>query len=60
MSKTPSRMIPLVHFLPSVLRLISASRARLPPSPCCRHADEGHILIVTTRIIDQNMRLNTP
>ena len=50
-------MIPLVHFfLPPSVRLISASRARLPPSPLL----SARMMImtyfsVTTIIIDQKI-----
>ena len=55
-------MIPLVHFfLPLSVRLISASSARLPPSPLL----SARMMIVTyfsvtMIIIDQKIRLSTP
>ena len=55
-------MIPLVHFfLPPSVRLISASSARLPPSPLL----SARMMIVTyfsvtMIIIDQKIRLSTP
>ena len=54
--------MPLVHFfLPPSVRLISASKARLPPSPLL----SARMMIVTyfrvtMIIIDQKIRLRTP
>ena len=49
------------RFSPPIERLISASKARLPPSPLlsARMITEIY-LVVTMIIIDQKIRLRTP